>query len=696
MHFFPHLSIFSPAALAALIEQGALSFDTRLRSVVLDVLLAGRMPLPDRLFSLCDPCYDASADVFPGLRGFRELQLQRRGSGSSSALQLECSSPATAISASFLNAEAIEGLLHGAADRGVTCRVEGEVSVRGVRLPLVGALAHLRVCGGLFPLGAQQAPMVLRLPAVHSGECITAIESASGGDDGRVLLHNVPLARLPEGSARASTADAQPQTATFEEGLGGSAPAAGGAGASGEAAAPPWLSTQTFNVYPQQFRLCTSPGQPGEGEFVVAAEAPSCELVSLLACPGLWVGRIRVSRRGTGEVVGYGTLMRASQRSAGGSLARLDDFFRSVGVATRDAVCRVLPDALSEENVVQLFATSATTPWQTAGAPPELLHANLVAPVRHLVDAGGKSWRSYGIVAACDAVGGCSNDHRDFLALAELLHVGSLIVDDLQDQSPLRRGKEAVHLKFSPAVAINSATSAYFTCERIITHASAALPPQVTLRLFEQYFGCMRAGHAGQALDIAGLEYLMEEAIASARGRELAEQRLLAVHMLKTGVPAASLLRIGAVLGGGSEEQVMALGRYYEAVGCAFQIMDDVRNLRGVFSGSADKSGAGVALKVLGEDITAGKVTFPLVKALKRLPEGDMRALWEVVKTKPADAGIVAGVIAKLEACGAIDACVEHASKLVKEGQQRINDALPDSLWKCLLLAFGGYLVELQ
>lgn len=84
----------------------------------------------------------------------------------------------------------------------------------------------------------------------------------------------------------------------------------------------------------------------------------------------------------------------------------------------------------------------------------------------------------------------------------------------------------------------------------------------------------LRAGHAGQALDIAGLGYCMDDVIA--RGdTALAEARILAIHRLKTAVPAASLARMGALVGGGSEAQIEAIGRYYESVGLAFQIMDD-------------------------------------------------------------------------------------------------------------------------
>ena len=221
------------------------------------------------------------------------------------------------------------------------------------------------------------------------------------------------------------------------------------------------------------------------------------------------------------------------------------------------------------------------------------------------------------------------------------------------------------------------------------------LPSSTQLALLEQYFGCLRAGHAGQALDIGGLDEAVDSFLAGALDARVLEARLTAVHRLKTGVPAASLVRIGALLGGADAIAVAALGRYQENVGVAFQIMDDVLNLRGLFSNKADKSAlAGVALKTLGEDITSGKCTFPVVKAFTRLSAGDSAALWEKIRAKSADRVVVDSVIATLEACGAIDACVEHARLLVEEGFAEIDALLPDSMAKVMLRAFGLYIVQ--
>jgi geranylgeranyl pyrophosphate synthase len=135
-------------------------------------------------------------------------------------------------------------------------------------------------------------------------------------------------------------------------------------------------------------------------------------------------------------------------------------------------------------------------------------------------------------------------------------------------------------------------------------------------------------------------------------------------------------------VGGGTEAQIEAVGLYYESVGIAFQIMDDVLNLRGLYSGKADKAAAAKELKTLGEDITAGKVTIPVVKAIKLLPRAEMLALWGVIKTKPSERAVVDGIIAQLEACGAIEECVEQSERLVNDAFAKLDAVIPDSFSK--------------
>src|SRR5207237_4996744 len=101
-------------------------------------------------------------------------------------------------------------------------------------------------------------------------------------------------------------------------------------------------------------------------------------------------------------------------------------------------------------------------------------------------------------------------------------------------------------------------------------------------------------------------------AIASGDSTAL-ENRILATHRLKTASPAGTLARMGAIVGGGSEAQIEAVGLFFEAVGLAFQLIDDVLNLRGFKND----------LKSAGEDITNGTITLPVAKAMSRLEKAD-------------------------------------------------------------------------
>jgi len=444
-----------------------------------------------------------------------------------------------------------------------------------------------------------------------------------------------------------------------------------------------WTSVRSFNTYPTKWRV-TIPSQAID--ITLNAPFDDQEFMTLIAKPGFWEGRVDVEGSVAGTPVkGVGYI----ERNGFQTLSELDGFFKAVGAETRKAVAEVYPDKVDDEVAVNLIATKDTAHY-VDGVDYKAFHDGIIAPVRYISDMGGKSWRSYGALACMDVVGGDSRKFTRWLSMPEFMHVGSLIIDDIEDRSTKRRGVPCAHIVYGEPIAINAGTAAFFQGQQLL------LVPGLTEaqlnRVYEYYFAALRAGHAGQALDIAGLDYLMDDVIE--RGdAALAESRIIAIHRLKTAVPAASLARMGALVGGVTDAQIEAVGHYYESVGIAFQIMDDVLNLRGLYSGKADKT-SGVELKNLGEDITAGKVTIPVVKALARLPKDKMRALWEVIKTKPQARAVVDDCIRILEECGAIDACVEHAQNLVEESFKKLDPMIPDSFSKIMLRSFGWFVTE--
>jgi geranylgeranyl pyrophosphate synthase len=436
-----------------------------------------------------------------------------------------------------------------------------------------------------------------------------------------------------------------------------------------------WRSVRTFREYDTGWKLRV----PEAGiELCIDGVLDDQEIVGVIATPTAWAGRAEVSGRMHGAPVhGVGFVELGEPQR----VDSLDGFFSAVAESVGESVRRIYPLAPRFEQVRDLVGGEERESLMEGIDLGQFARA-VIAPVREIVDRGGKSWRSYGTLACIDIVGGDSREFVQWLAIPEFMHVGSLIVDDVEDRSEIRRGGPACHLKYGEAVAINAGTAAYFMWQKLL-ECSDKLSDRERLRIYGLYFDAMRAGHAGQAIDLDGCGDLMRAAVETGEGKAL-EGRILAIHRLKTGVPASALAQMGAVAGGGSDEQIAALGRFFEHLGIAFQIIDDVLNLRG-FKGN---------LKALGEDIALGKVTLPVAKAIPRLALRDREWLWNTLQQKPSDPAVIAACIRMLEECGAVSACIDQAAELVERGWTRLDRVVDGSFGKVMLRAFGWYVLE--
>ena len=435
-----------------------------------------------------------------------------------------------------------------------------------------------------------------------------------------------------------------------------------------------WTSTRTFEKYPCRWRLEV----PAAGVALdVAAEFAAQELVTLVAPPAFWEGRVRVKgTMGRASVSGLGFV----ERTGFGELKNLESFLGAVGAETRSALAARLPVAPNQAQIGSLVGVKSH-PEYLDGFDVAQYTRTVLEPIHLVADRGGKAWRSFGVLASFDCVGGDAEGFRHLLALPELMHVGSLIVDDVQDRSDVRRGGPACHKVYGDALAINAGNAAYFLAQLPLA-GSRSYSAETMVRVYEAYFEAMRAAHAGQALDIDGVHAMMPEAVA--RGGDLLERRVLAAHRLKSAVPPAALARMAAELGGGTATQAEALAGLFEAFGVAFQIVDDVLNLRGFAKD----------LKTRGEDITHGKVTAPVAKAMSLLPLAKRRALWETIRSKPTDPEVVGQVVEQLDACGALASCEQQAAELIEAAWLRVDPLVPDSHAKVKLRAFGWFILD--
>jgi geranylgeranyl pyrophosphate synthase/predicted secreted hydrolase len=435
-----------------------------------------------------------------------------------------------------------------------------------------------------------------------------------------------------------------------------------------------WRSTQTFFEYPVKWKL-TVPSAKIELEIEAAFEDQ--EFLTLISKPSFYEGRVHAK----GSIAGQPrTALGVLERSGYASYEDLEGFFEEVGKVVRQSVERVIPLKPDFAQARGLVASKEREQYMDGLDIDQYARTHL-HPIREIVDRGGKGWRSYAAITCCDIVGGDSRKFIDWIALPELMHVGSLIVDDVEDKSETRRGGKTAHLLYGEGQAINSGTAAYFIGIHLLNSDWVSDADQI--KIYQLYFEALRSGHAGQAIDIDGFDHMMP-AVVESGDSTLLEQRVLAVHRLKTAAPAGCLARIGATGGGGTAAQIEGLGRFFEDLGLAFQIIDDVLNLRGFKND----------LKTKAEDLQQGKVTLPVAKAMSRFSLAERRAFWETLRQKPQDVAVVGKLVEQLEAVGAIEACSQQAKDMVEAGWQRLAPLVDDSLSKMLLRAFGWYVLE--
>ncbi|MCX6109919.1 MAG: polyprenyl synthetase family protein [Proteobacteria bacterium] len=204
------------------------------------------------------------------------------------------------------------------------------------------------------------------------------------------------------------------------------------------------------------------------------------------------------------------------------------------------------------------------------------VEARLVAPARELLGRRSKSLRGRLVAVACDLIGEESTPSRlaaveKAAAAMELLHAGSLIIDDIQDGSPQRRGGPSLHLVYGVPSALCTGNWLYFWPMRLL--ADLGLDALDELRVLKCYNNALEKAHYGQALDLSVKVDALERSEVSAYCK--------AVIAWKTGTITGLAMSLGAIVGGADAAEEAALRSFGERFGMALQMFDDLGDLLG-------------------------------------------------------------------------------------------------------------------
>ncbi|WP_346680773.1 polyprenyl synthetase family protein [Enorma massiliensis] len=302
------------------------------------------------------------------------------------------------------------------------------------------------------------------------------------------------------------------------------------------------------------------------------------------------------------------------------------------------------------------------------------LERYLYAPLAAFSANGGKRHRPLICMLAARAVGGDPARARSAAAAIEHFQSAALIHDDIADKGQLRRGKPCMYLTEGVGRAINCGDYD-ITLSTDAVLRDEALDAPLKLRVLGELTAMMQRTVEGQALDLG---WVQNERF------DLTVQDYLTMATLKTAHYSGAVpLAVGAMVGGGSEQQVEALRSFGLATGLAFQIQDDLLNLVG---DAGDKD--------FRNDITEGKRTLVAVHALEHAESETRRGLVEILRSGTQDAALLERAVKIFDETGSIAFAHDYALRLTERAKEELSGIELENDCRELLLSMADFFVE--
>jgi geranylgeranyl diphosphate synthase, type I len=309
----------------------------------------------------------------------------------------------------------------------------------------------------------------------------------------------------------------------------------------------------------------------------------------------------------------------------------------------------------------------------------EPLNKAIADPIWDMLDRGGKRWRPALFLLICEALGKDFGYYLDFSIIPEVIHNGTLVIDDIEDSSELRRGKPCTYKIYQTDIAVNAGNAMYYLPLLPLMMQRTKISPEMQRDVYEVYVQEMINLSMGQAMDIA-----WHRGIANAD--ELYEEDYLQMCAYKTGTLARMAAKMAAVLSGANRPLVEKLGRFAESIGVAFQMQDDILDLTG--QEFAKKKGG------VGQDITEGKRSLIVIYTLKKANSADKKRLIEILNMHTFDQKLRDEAIALTQKYNAIEHVKGTAARLVEESWGETEKLLPTPEAKEKLKAFAEFLIK--
>jgi octaprenyl-diphosphate synthase len=284
----------------------------------------------------------------------------------------------------------------------------------------------------------------------------------------------------------------------------------------------------------------------------------------------------------------------------------------------------------------------------------------------HLVEAGGKRLRPLLTLAAARMLGYAGDDHVKLAATVEFIHTATLLHDDVVDESQRRRGRPTANLLWDNK-------SSVLVGDYLFARSFQMMVETGNLRVLDILANASATIAEGEVLQLTAAQNLATD-----------EAIYLQVIRGKTAALFAAATEVGGEIAGASAAEIAALRDYGDALGIAFQIVDDMLD----YGGSDAVIG-----KNTGDDFRERKLTLPLIKAVARASP-DERAFWtRVIEKGDQRDGDLAHAMVILHKHTALSGCRADALQWVSRAKAAL-DNLPEHSLRSTLSELADFVVS--
>ena len=283
---------------------------------------------------------------------------------------------------------------------------------------------------------------------------------------------------------------------------------------------------------------------------------------------------------------------------------------------------------------------------------------------QYIISAGGKRLRPVILLLTSGALGYQEAHKFTLAAVVEFIHTATLLHDDVVDESTLRRGRPTANENFGNPASV-------LVGDFLYSRAFQMMVEPGSMRIMQVLADATNIIAEGEVLQLMNMN-----------DASLDEAAYLHVIRSKTAKLFEASARLAAILANASPEIEAACAIYGQALGTAFQVIDDVLD----YEGNAAEMG-----KNLGDDLREGKATLPLILAMQRGTPPQRALIQKAIETGSVDQ--LSSVIAIVRETGALEASRQAA---MGEAQRAIDaaEALPEGAYQEALVALASQLLQ--